>query len=93
VSPLRSEPVEDLFGEVHVQDEIPRRGTRGYEAYLNSLSLPDGLTFWSLGPDTGLPEVPSWSRKHVESLWCRDRQGGFVHLLIDIRTGERWTSG
>jgi hypothetical protein len=78
-------PVEDLFGETHeVVDKIPRRGSRGYLAYVGSLPLPDGLRFWTLGHENGLP--PHASRRFVESIWCRDDQGRFVNLTIDLRT-------
>jgi hypothetical protein len=78
----------DLFGEAHVAtDAIPRRGSLGYERYLSELPLPNGLTFWSLGPEdefyTGNPR-----NRFFESIWAVDSRGRHVFLVIDIRTGD-----
>jgi hypothetical protein len=79
------EYAEDLFGEVSVRsDGIPRKGSRDYLAYLASLTLPDGLRFWSLAV------VPEDAPPHVESIWCTDRRQRLSHLLIDRRTGQRY---
>jgi hypothetical protein len=91
--PAYGEPVEDLFGETHIEDQKPRRGTREYLALLTSFKLPDGLTFWDQAPQDALAELPSRDRKHVDVVWCRDRQGRFVKLLVDLRTGRQYGGG
>lgn len=74
---------EDLFGQI----DPPKKGGPDYLEWLNSLELPEGLTFWSLSPNGFAPGVPS---KFVENLWCKDTENRFVHLVLDLRTGARY---
>jgi hypothetical protein len=73
----------DLFGNI----DPPRKGGPDYLQWLNELELPEGLTFWSLSPNSFPPGVP---QKYVENLWCKDRDGRFVHLVLDLRTQDRY---
>ena len=74
---------EDLFG----QTDPPKKGGPGYLEWLNGLQLPEGLTFWSLSDNGFAPNLP---QKFIENVWCKDREGRFVHLVLDLRTGARY---
>lgn len=74
---------EDLFGNT----DPPKKGGPGYLEYLNSLTLPYGLTFWCLSDNGFPPGVPT---KFVENLWCRDPENRLVHLVLDLRTGGKY---
>jgi hypothetical protein len=86
-SPLRWPYDEDLFGEASIpgNEGIPRKNSRDYLAYIDSLPLPDGLRFWSLAEPP-----PKGSPPFVESIWCTDRQRRHRRLLVDLRTGQQY---
>lgn len=69
--------------EIHGVPAIPRKGSRRYMAYLESLPLPPGLAFWCLAPVEEPP--PGVPRKFAENIWCVDEQGSFVRLTVDLR--------
>jgi hypothetical protein len=84
------EYAEDLFGQPVTprEEHIPRRGSSGYLSHIHSLPLPDGLEFITLSAEPIPMGAPSW----VESVCCLDKRREWRHLLIDIRSGERWES-
>lgn len=74
---------QDLFGN----PDPPKKGGPGYLAYLQQLELPLGLKFESLSQNGFAPGVPT---QFVENLWCRDAEGNLWHLVLDLRTGEKY---
>jgi hypothetical protein len=78
---------EDLLDEISTPrtEAIPRQNSRAYLANINSLTLPDGLTFWSL-----VESPPKGTPPYVESIWCTDQQELDWRLLADLRTGQKY---
>jgi hypothetical protein len=87
---------EDLFGDPvePVEPKIPPRGTDSYWSYINSLTLPDGLTFLSLAPEPPPGKIPRSERRYAEAIYAQNpRTGDYkITLVIDNRTGRRWSS-
>jgi hypothetical protein len=55
-------------------------------AYLASLPLPAGLSFWCLAPVEKPRPGVRWNL--TENIWCVDEQGQFVHLTVDLHPDQ-----
>ncbi len=86
----------DLFGEPILPPDprVPPRGTNAYWAWINSLTLPDGLVFLDLAPVPPLGYIPYNERRYIEAIYAQNpRTGDYkITLVIDNRTGHRWSS-